>query len=583
MMSACAAIRPPCRTALASWPRSGTSTPRLLNLRSRREITATGYGDAIPSFWPTEPTALKRCTYPPSLRRVGANPTRYCYQTPQGPSPRAPTVEAIVTILPRLPPCFRTELYCPRPYFHARPVWPACPIMAWRKGPIRGPEETGTLRRGMFSSFFPTPRLFFPAALFWTALAMALWYGLARDLGPELSLGGLAGFPYPPAGAAPAAAGGVAYLTAQDIWLYQYMIVFGVVFCVGVAWALPHRWARWSVWGSFLIVFLLWFQVQLDVMINGWFGTFYNMVQQALGKPGTVTLEAFFGQLWTFGWIAMVYIFTAVLTAFFTSHYVFRWRTAMNEFYVEHWQRLPHRGRLAARPGRHPALRRHRRGAGHQPGPGGDDPDRLPADPVGPVVLREGAAGGRPAAAGAGVRRRRMGRARHRRSGGGGRAAARAYLPQPAGRGGLPQGAGAGRGRCAARRPADPARAVLRRAAELFPAVRELPLFQRRALRLPAGRRAGALHRAGADHCRRRADPRRADPDHPRLRPGRGIVPVPGAVVDDHRVAAVDLQAPARLRGDAGRRAAVGDRARADPPGVLARRPRCARDDTLRP
>ena len=39
-------------------------------------------------------------------------------------------------------------------------------------------------------------------------------------------------------------------------------------------------------------VFLLWFQVQLDVMINGWFGTFYNMVQQALGKPGSVSLDA---------------------------------------------------------------------------------------------------------------------------------------------------------------------------------------------------------------------------------------------------------------------------------------------------
>jgi len=194
----------------------------------------------------------------------------------------------------------------------------------------------------MFSSFFPTPRLFFPAALIWTALAMALWYGFARDLGAELSLGGLVGFPYPPPGAAPAAAGGVAYLTGQDIWLYQYMILFGVVFCAAVTWLLPHRWSRWSVWGSALIVFLLWFQVQLDVMINGWFGTFYNMVQQALGKPGSVTLEAFFGQLWTFGWIAMVYIFTAVLTAFFTSHYVFRWRTAMNEFYVEHWQRLRH-------------------------------------------------------------------------------------------------------------------------------------------------------------------------------------------------------------------------------------------------
>ena len=53
----------------------------------------------------------------------------------------------------------------------------------------------------MFASFFPTPRLFFPAAILWTALCMALWYGLARDLGAQLSLGGLVGFAYPPASA----------------------------------------------------------------------------------------------------------------------------------------------------------------------------------------------------------------------------------------------------------------------------------------------------------------------------------------------------------------------------------------------
>src|SRR4051794_22530980 len=121
----------------------------------------------------------------------------------------------------------------------------------------------------MFSSFFPTPRLFFPAALLWTALSMVLWYGLARDLGPELSLGSLFGLPYPPDSAP---AGGVAAVTARDIWLYQYMIVAGALF-VGLARvALPaHRWFWWSVGISALLVFLLWFQVQLDVMINGWF------------------------------------------------------------------------------------------------------------------------------------------------------------------------------------------------------------------------------------------------------------------------------------------------------------------------
>ena len=191
----------------------------------------------------------------------------------------------------------------------------------------------------MFSSFFPSPRLFFPAAVLWTALIMALWYGFARDLGPQLSLGGLIGFAYPPADADGAA---VAVETARNIWLYQYMIVTGGMFVALVGWLLPQRWFRWSVAVSALIVFLLWFQVQLDVMINAWFGTFYNMVQQALAKPGAITQEQFFGQLVTFGGIAMVYIMTAVLTNFITSHYVFRWRTAMNDFYVAHWQRLRH-------------------------------------------------------------------------------------------------------------------------------------------------------------------------------------------------------------------------------------------------
>ena len=191
----------------------------------------------------------------------------------------------------------------------------------------------------MFSSFFPNPKLFFPAAIVWAALCMALWYLLARDWGPQLSLGGLVGFPYPPGNADGAA---VAVETARNIWLYQYMIVTGGMFVALVGWLLPQRWFRWSVAVSALIVFLLWFQVQLDVMINTWFGTFYNMVQQALAKPGAITQEQFFGQLATFAGIAMVYIMTAVLTSFITSHYVFRWRTAMNDFYVDHWHRLRH-------------------------------------------------------------------------------------------------------------------------------------------------------------------------------------------------------------------------------------------------
>src|SRR5882762_6599277 len=191
----------------------------------------------------------------------------------------------------------------------------------------------------MFSSFFPNPKLFFPAAVLWTALSMALWYGFARDLGPRLSLGGLVGFPYPPVNADGAA---IAVETARNIWLYQYMIFTGAIFVGLVGWLLPHRWFRWSVGVSAILIFFIWFQVQLDVMINNWFGTFYNMIQQALGKPGVVTQEQFFGQLATFAAIALVAITTSVLSAFVTSHYVFRWRTAMNDYYVDNWQRLRH-------------------------------------------------------------------------------------------------------------------------------------------------------------------------------------------------------------------------------------------------
>jgi len=191
----------------------------------------------------------------------------------------------------------------------------------------------------MFSSFYTNPRLSFPATVLWTALSMALWYGFARALGNRLSLGGLVGFPYPPVSADGAA---IAVETARNIWLYQYMIVAGAIFVGLVRWLLPHRWFRWSVGVSAVLIFFIWFRVQLDVMINNWFGTFYNMIQQALGKPGAVTQEQFFGQLAAFAGIALVSITTSVLTAFITSHYIFRWRTAMNDYYVANWHRLRH-------------------------------------------------------------------------------------------------------------------------------------------------------------------------------------------------------------------------------------------------
>ncbi len=105
---------------------------------------------------------------------------------------------------------------------------------------------------------------------------------------------------------------------------------------------LSRRWWPWSILGSLLILYSTWYRVSLDVEINEWFGSFYDIVQNALGKPGSVTLPQFWKELATFGRIAMLYVVIAVVVEFFIKHFVFRWRQAMNDHYMAHWDKLRH-------------------------------------------------------------------------------------------------------------------------------------------------------------------------------------------------------------------------------------------------
>jgi peptide/bleomycin uptake transporter len=103
---------------------------------------------------------------------------------------------------------------------------------------------------------------------------------------------------------------------------------------------LSRRWLPWSVLGSALILLATWYRVQLDVQINEWFGSFYDLVQKALSAPGSISAPQYWQQIMTFFSIAMIYITVAVFIDFFTRHYVFRWRQAMNDYYMAHWQKL---------------------------------------------------------------------------------------------------------------------------------------------------------------------------------------------------------------------------------------------------
>ena len=96
-------------------------------------------------------------------------------------------------------------------------------------------------------------------------------------------------------------------------------------------------WFPWSIAGSLFILISTWYQVQLDVKINQWFGEFYDTLQEALTTPGSVTEVEFLAYLFAFAKIAGVWILLAIFTGFFTSHWVFRWRTSMADYYHQQW------------------------------------------------------------------------------------------------------------------------------------------------------------------------------------------------------------------------------------------------------
>jgi len=94
-----------------------------------------------------------------------------------------------------------------------------------------------------------------------------------------------------------------------------------------------RKWLLWSWLGSIIILSALWIQVVIDVKINEWFGEFYDMIQKALGAPNSITIEEYWASLLSFITLAGMYISLYVVEKFFTAHYLFRWRTAMVEWY----------------------------------------------------------------------------------------------------------------------------------------------------------------------------------------------------------------------------------------------------------
>lgn len=125
------------------------------------------------------------------------------------------------------------------------------------------------------------------------------------------------------------------------LWFYVWFLVSTALFAGFWKIVSNNPWQGWSVWGSAFILFNIWFGVQVSVAINAWYVPFWDLIQKMLSDGGG-DLSALYSETMVFLYIAMVAVTLAVINAFFTSHYVFRWRTAMNEYYTEHWEKLRH-------------------------------------------------------------------------------------------------------------------------------------------------------------------------------------------------------------------------------------------------
>ncbi|MGX9117559.1 peptide antibiotic transporter SbmA [Mesorhizobium sp. BHbsci] len=186
----------------------------------------------------------------------------------------------------------------------------------------------------MFVSFFPQPKLFFISAVAWSLLLVILWFLGGEHLGTMLGM--------PPVDPQAPIISPLRFLVPSFLWFYGYFFAGIAVFYLFWAVYAPHPWQNWSILGSGLVIFVTNFIVQISVALNDWRGMFYDMVQKALTTPGSVTPAELYYGVWQFLSLALVYMSIAVLNVFFVRHYVFRWRTAMNDYFTAYWPRLRH-------------------------------------------------------------------------------------------------------------------------------------------------------------------------------------------------------------------------------------------------
>lgn len=183
----------------------------------------------------------------------------------------------------------------------------------------------------MFKSFFPDSRWFWPSVIIWSVISCGIWFEFSTAIGTALGLDMVEKEPVIGLGH---------FVTDSFKLFYGYYLLSVAIFAALWFTLKPSRWQGWAILGSAFILFSTYYSVQVSVAINNWRRPFFDAVQAALSPNSKVTTAELYILMLQFAEIAFVAIFIYVITRFFVSHYIFRWRTAMNDFYTSQWPQV---------------------------------------------------------------------------------------------------------------------------------------------------------------------------------------------------------------------------------------------------
>lgn len=187
----------------------------------------------------------------------------------------------------------------------------------------------------MFKSFFPDSRWFWPSVILWAMVCCGVWFEYSSAIGTALGLSMVEKEPVIGLGH---------FVTDPFKLFYLYYLVSVAIFALAWFQMKPTRWQWWSIVGTAFILFSTYYSVQVSVAINNWRRPFFDTVQIALNQNAAqkVTPLELYKLIGQFAEVAFIAVTMFVLTKFVVSHYIFRWRTAMNDYYTSQWSTIRH-------------------------------------------------------------------------------------------------------------------------------------------------------------------------------------------------------------------------------------------------